>query len=415
MRKTHKIAMLLAICCLSVSSLVGAIARVAAAKRVQWTLAIYLDSDNDLGYWAELDVEEMMVVGSTKDVNVIVFWDSYDGPAYAYKVLLGGLEELTDFALNGIEPNMGDPTALKDWVTYTKNKFPSKNYALLMWDHGDDFKGCMFDYHIPNEEEDWLSHQEIVTALTGFQIDVLIYGACLLQEIEVDYEYFVGGLDIDYYVANEGYDPMDGFPFDTILANLTATPTQSPLELSIMLVDEYINFYDEWGGGCAYHTTLTVAQLNKMGIVTTDLRTMTEAIMVDMEGYAKIVSAGKGNGNLPWSQHGWENIIDLPTFVKTIHDQSLDPKKITGIDSAVVEAVISSSETVLASLDDAILYHRNTEKMENKNCKGMGIYFPDDRDKYLHNNWIHGYLYETMAFANEGWLDFLNAYWDVAK
>lgn len=63
--------------------------------------------------------------------------------------------------------------------------------------------------------------------------------------------------------------------------------------------------------------------------------------------------------------------------------------------------------------DDAILYHRNTIKMENKQCKGMGIYFPDDRDKYLHNDWIHGYLYETMAFANEGWLDFLNAYWDA--
>jgi len=85
----------------------------------------------------------------------------------------------------------------------------------------------------------------------------------------------------------------------------------------------------------------------------------------------------------------------------------------TGIDPAVVEAVISSSETVLASLDDAILYHRNTIKMENKNCKGMGIYFPDSRDKYLHNDMIHGYLYETMAFANEGWLDFLNAYWDA--
>jgi len=304
MRKTHKITMLLAVCCLSVSSLISAVAQVAAAgKRAQWTLAIYLDSDNDLDYWADLDVQEMMVVGSTKDVNVIILRDTYDGPAYAYKVLQGGLEELTDFALNGIETNMGDPTTLNDWVTYTTSEFSSNNYALLMWDHGDDFKGAMFDEHTPYAEEDWLTHQEIVTALTGFHIDVLIYGACLLQEIEVDYEYFVGELDIDYYVANEGYDPMDGFPFDTILANLTATPTQSPLEFSIMLVDEYIDFYDEWGGGCAYHATLTVAQLDKMGIVTTDLRTMTEAIMADMEGYAQIVSAGKGHGNLPWSQH----------------------------------------------------------------------------------------------------------------
>jgi len=421
MGKTHKVTMLLAVCCLLVSNLVSAIyAQGVGAKRAKWTLAIYLVSDNDLNYWAMLDVEEMKMVGSTKDVNVLLFWDRPDGPAYASKVLLGGLEELTGFALNGIEANMGDPATLKDWVTYTTSKFPSEKYALLCWDHGDDVVGCMLDQHTPEEKLDLLTHQEIVTALTGFHIDVLIYGACLLQEIEVSYEYFVGGLDIDYYVANEGYDPMDGFPYDTILANLTKTPTQSPLELSKMFADEYIYYYQYVGTAYSQAVTLSVVQLSKVGKVVADLRTMIDAIMVDMQGYAKIVSAASGHANLPWSEQGWDRIDDLPTFVQTIHDKSLDPKEVKYIDPAVVKAVVSSSETLLTSLDDAILYCRNVKAMETKGCVGIGIFFPPSRDAYENNKWIYAgvYLcpkdaYPLMAFANQGWFDFLNAYWDL--
>ena len=420
MGKVYRIGMLLAVCCLLISSLVGTI-YAQAAKRVpewspEWTLAIYLVSDNDLDYWAEKDVDEMMMVGSTKDVNVLIFWDRPDGPAYAYKVLSGSLKELTNFALNGIEPNMGDPATLRDWVTYTKSAFHSEKYALLMWDHGDKFKGCMYDAHTPFEVYDFLTHQEVVTALNGFHIDALIYGACILAEIEVVYEYFVGGLDIDYYVANEGYDPMDGFPYDTILAKLTATPTQSPLELSKMCVDEYIYYYEYVGTAYSQAVTLSVVQTNKVGKVVTDLRSMTKAIMVDMEDYAQIVSDARGHANLPWSQNGWERLIDLTTFVKTIHDKSLNP------------SVVSSSETVLASLSEAILYHRNTHAMDKKGCLGMGIYFPTSSESYENNKMLYEYwlpennsesyekidLYALMKFAQEGWLDFMIAYWDVA-
>jgi len=433
MRNTHKVTMLMAVCCLLTSSLVGAVAQVAAPKRVperaQWILAIYLVSDNDLDYWAEKDVIEMKMVGSTEDVNVLIFWDRPDERAYAYKVFKGYLEELTDFALNGIEPNMGDPATLEDWVTYTKSRFPSEKYALLMWDHGDKFKGCMYDAHTPLEVYDFLMHQEVVTALNGFHIDVLIYGACILAEIEVVYEYFVGGLDIDYYVANEGYDPMDGFTYDTILTNLTTTPTQSPLELSKMLADDYIYYYEYVGTAYSQAVTLSVVQLDRVGKVVTDLRRMTEAIMVDMEDYAEIVSAARGHANLPWSENGWERLIDLPTFVQTVHDKSLDQKEVKYIDPAVVEAVVSSSETLLTSLDDAILYYRNVKAMEEKGCLGMGIYFPTSRDSYENNKMLYEYwlpehsspesdestdLYALMQFAQEGWLVFLYAYWDVA-
>jgi len=413
MRHKYQGIMLLAVCCLLVSNTFSVIRVHAIATKPEWTIAIYLDSDNDLGYYAEKDVAEMMMVGSTKDVNVLIFWDKFDGPAYAYRVLQGGLQKLTVFNLNGIEPNMGDPRTLKDWVTYTSTNFPSAKFALLCWDHGDDFRGCMYDEHVPEEGFDLLTHQEMVVALKGLHIDVLIFGACVLQEIEVAYEYSAGGLDIGYIVANEGYDPMDGFPYDTILTSLTAMPTQSPLDFSKMLVDKYIYYYEYTGKAYSQAVTLSVVQLSKVDQVVADLKAMTEAIMVDMKGYAEIVSAASGRANLPWSQNGWERLIDLPTFVRTIHDKSLDPREVKYIDPALVENVVLASENLLTSLNDAILYHRNTRTMDKKGCSGIGIYFPKSLDSYEQQKHLYGDLYPLMAFANEGWLDFLYAYWNA--
>jgi len=382
-------------------------------KRPQWTIAVYLDSDNNLDDWAQKDVNEMMMVGSTKDVNVLVLWDRSDGPAHAYRVLPGALEELRDYALNGIETNMGDPATLRSWVTYSTRKFPSEKYMLLCYDHGDDFRGCMYDEHIPDEGFDLLTHQEVVSALSGFHIDILAYSACVLQTIEVSYEYLVGGLDIGYYVANEGYDPMDGFPYDTILAKLVAKPAQSPLTLSNILLDDYIDYYQYVGTAYSQAVTLSVVDISKVGKAVTDLRSMTEAMMGDMYGYANIVSAASGNANLPWSEHGWERLIDLPTFVSTVHAKSLNPREVRGINPVVVEAVVSTSGVLMTSLNDTIIYRRNVNAMEKKGCIGISIYFPTSQDSYENNKHLYGDLYPLMAFADEGWLDFMFAYWKV--
>jgi hypothetical protein len=375
----------------------------------EWTLAIYLDADNDLELWAQKDVNEMMVVGSSAAVNIIVYWDTYSGPAYAYRVLRNGLQELTNFRLNGIEPNMGDPATLREFVKYVSKNYPAKRFALLGWDHGDDFKGGMYDYHIPNEGADLLTHQEAVTALSGFHIDVLIYGACVLSTIEVAYEYYASGLNIDYYVANEGYDPMDGFPYNTILAKLVAKPSMSSLDMSKVFVDDYIDYYNNGGKAYSQSVTLSVVQISKVGQVVTDLKSMTQAIMTSMAGYAQVVSDARGHANLPWSENGWDRLVDLRTFVQTIHDESLNRKLVSAIDPAVVTLVIARSEALLSSLTNAIVYNRNVDAMNRKGCFGIAVYFPTSAATYQSDK----QLYEQMKFAQQGWPDFFNAYWNA--
>ena len=387
-----------------------------------WTLAIYLDSDNNLDIWAQKDVNEMLSVGSTNTVNVIVLWDTTTGPAHVYMVLKGELRELKDCKLNGIETNMGDPQTLREFVSYTFSSFPAERYALLAWDHGDDFRGCMYDNHIPYDGFDLLTHQEVVTALAGFKVDVLIYAACVLSMVEVAYEYYASGLDIDYYVANEGYDPMPGFPYDTILAKLVAQSSMSSLALAKTFVDDYIDYYAITGKRRAMsldqqyrQVTLSVIQLSKMGDVVSDIKGMASAMIPEMGAYAGIVSDARGHANLPWCENGWERDVDLPTLVKVIHDESLDARYTRDVDPATVTSVVSASGSAMMSLSDAILYCRSLHPMEKTGCLGMGVYFPSSRGSYEHCGMIYGECYGQVLFANEIWLDFLNAYWDVQK
>ena len=382
-----------------------------AEASANWTLAIYMDSDNDLDFWAQKDINEMMMLGSSSKINVIVFWDSFTGPGYVYRVLQGGLQELPQCKLDGIEPNMGDPSTLRGFTEFVFKKFPAKHRALMLWDHGDDFRGVMFDNHIPGEGFDLLTHQEVVQALSGFKIDVLIYAACVMSTIEVVYEYYASGLNIDCYVANEGYDPMDGFPYDSILAKLRAKPDMTSLDFANLLVDEYIGYYTNQGKAYSQSVTLSALQVNQAGRVVSDLQSMIEAIRSDTGHYAQIVSDARGHANLPWSENGWERLIDLTMFVKTIRAESLDPQKVWEIDPAVVDSVVSSSELLLQSLSEATVYFRNTPAMDKKGCYGLAVYFPTSRDSFERNWQIYGTLYSLMKFAGQGWLDFLYDYW----
>ncbi|MBU0623828.1 MAG: hypothetical protein KJ672_03175, partial [Candidatus Thermoplasmatota archaeon] len=122
--------------------------------KTTWKFLLYLDADNSLDVYAgahhesvvESDFLELMSVGSTKDVVAYVLVDRYAGPANLFKVLPGKMQELTSFALNGKEANMGDPATLRSFVSYTSKMSPSEHTLLVFWDHGSP-RGVAWDDH----------------------------------------------------------------------------------------------------------------------------------------------------------------------------------------------------------------------------------------------------------------------------
>jgi len=334
----------------------------------------------------------MEEVGSTSSVNVVVLWDGFYTPAYMYKVIKDGLEEVKGFALNGEEVNMGDPVTLKSFVDFTLSKFKAEHYVLVLWDHGDDVSGVAWDEH----PEDHLTHPEVATALSKHHIDILAFDACLMAMIEVTYEYNQYGLSSDYLVGSENYVPNYGYPYNTILQDLNQNPAMSELEVSAMMVDDYAEFYEpraHFSGGVM--GTLSAIDLARVDELVFDLSVMTQALMKDMKDNHGMISEARGDGMLPWSEYGWDLYIDLPTFVDHMTRATTDPD------------VRAAGSAVLILLSQVIVALGNTEPMESAGAKGMGIWFPSS-----YHRTMGSIPYTATKFAGQGWLDFLYAYWN---
>jgi hypothetical protein len=362
----------------------------------RWTFAIYMCSDNDLDVWGELNTDWLKDVGSTDGVNFVVLWDTSDGPAKLYKIEKRQMVEMKDFKYNGREVNMGDPAVLSSFMDYLAWKFPSEHLLLDLWDHGDDFRGICFDYDTGTRESvDYLTHQEITSALRGKSLSIIAADGCGLGVVEVAYEYAMNGVTAEWFVANENYVPLQGFPYDMIAADLVADPGMTPEELSMDMVYRYPELYAK-----GWLTELAAIKLTEVPRVVEELWDVTSILMGDMQTYRGDVGSGRGQATMGWSQYGWEGYVDFPTIFEVINS-----KAETGS-----ELQIETSE-LLAAIEVAIPYVGLSQPADVWDPEGMSVYFPSADGSFRHNTFWRGSIYPTMQFAQDGWMDFLECYW----
>jgi len=356
--------------------------------KTQWTFMVYMDADNNLDAFGYENMKAMQTVGSTPAVNIIVLWDKYDDVTNLYKVTtdVHGPELIPKFPLNGNEANMGDPETLQTFVDYTTKHFRAQHYALVFWDHGDDFSGCCWDDH----PVDHLSHQEITQALAGIHLDLIIFDACVEGMIEVVYEYVWAGLQIDYVVATEGYVPNWGIPYATILGNLTTNYEWSAFNLAKFIVDDYIQLYETMRPASRL-VELAVIDMSCINSIVRQLGDITSHLSKNIGAYHGVISEARGKGNMGWSEYGWEAYIDLPTFVKNLAEYN-----------------IQGASSLYDYLTDA-LYVQASHSM--KSAEGLGIFFPNSDGSFEHKVWWTPEEYLALQFPNEGWWTFLRAYW----
>jgi len=236
------------------------------ATNKDWTVLIYMCGDNNLEYFALDDLNELEAAGgTTADVNVVVMVDQstedYPEPEYVsdwtesrYYVIEGDtLPNTFTTPLNTSlgEQNMGDGTTLESFVNWGLTNFPANNTALILWDHGGGLNGICWD----DDNNDFLTIDEVDDALEGYYFDLIAFDACIMGHIEILYELQdnCGTLVSSLYNI-----PGDGYPYDTILANLISNPTQTASEWASIIVTEYISYYSMYDVDVtlsAYNTT----------------------------------------------------------------------------------------------------------------------------------------------------------------
>lgn len=231
----------------------------------EWTFIVYLDADNNLEDVGIEDLNEMEVVGSSDEVNVVVLMDraiGYDTSNgdwtdaklfYVTKDADGKDDEIDSEVLRDMgEINMGDPNTLVDFVTWAARNYPANHYLLDLWDHGGAFYGvCWDDGNESEADDDYLSMVEVGTALSaitedlGRDIDILGYDACSMSAASVRYQ----TLDqVDITIGSGPFEPGEGWPYHDILQPLVADPTMSPEALASHIVDVYVESYEPGQG-----------------------------------------------------------------------------------------------------------------------------------------------------------------------
>ena len=203
----------------------------------EWTIISYSDADDDvLEENMVFDVNEMELVGSNPQMNIVVQMDRYargfDGDGNWSDTRRYLIQQDSD--LNNInspvvesigEADMGDPQTLIDFVTWAVQNYPAKKYALIMSDHGGGWTGGFSDMSAPDSA---LTMPEIISAIetvrqnTGVdKFEMIGFDACLMGQIEIFGSFYPYS---NYMIASEEVIPSYGWSYAAWLGQLAQNP-----------------------------------------------------------------------------------------------------------------------------------------------------------------------------------------------
>src|SRR5436190_3358116 len=100
--------------------------------KARWTILTYIAAHNNLAMLGKLSLNQILGVGSSKDV---VHGMLYDGPGEGGRFVAGDPGLVSD--QEGFEEfDGGDPDQLIATARWLFDKYPAERYGLVLWSHG---------------------------------------------------------------------------------------------------------------------------------------------------------------------------------------------------------------------------------------------------------------------------------------
>ncbi len=184
----------------------------------KWTFMHYAAADNNLLRFIKADVNEMEVVGSTENMNLVVQLDEGRNCERYYLIQSDDTSKITSPPLESLGPvNMADPKVLADFIKFGVEKYPAQHYALVIGSHGAGWQGAVDD----SSHRDFMSLPDIRKAveMSGKDIDVLGFDCCLMATTEVAHEMNEAG--VGYMVGSQQNEGGTGWNYTPLLTRKT--------------------------------------------------------------------------------------------------------------------------------------------------------------------------------------------------
>jgi hypothetical protein len=284
---------------------------------------------------------------------------------------------------------MGDQATLNSFVNWSMTNFQANNYALVIWNHGGGYSGISSD---DSSGGDRLELREVSGAFNGLSDTLDLIGADACQMGMMEFAYQVRN-NASVLVASEENIPWEGYSYNTVLADLTATPTMTASQLGTVIVNRYGEYYGTGG-----NTTLSAINL-------VNLRTTTSAnLSTALGNFATSVmtsSTSADRNSIESYRSNASSFGDNSSY----RDLGVILSRITN-DTSITGSIRTAAQTALTAYNSSII--RNFTESANRGT-GLAIYFQSRGsavDSY--------YTGSNLALANDtNWDDFLR-WWATA-
>jgi hypothetical protein len=398
-----------------------------AAAVADWTLLVYLDADNDLEKPMMHNLEEMLAVGSTDRVQIIVlaarspestgeYTDAAVGglPDWSTTKLLrverGRLRELADWG----GESMGSKKTLARFLETATRDYPAKRYGLIFGDHGMAWAGIAV---AESKDDDTLTIDEVASAMAGVaaatgRFELVGFDACLMANLEVAKTL---APQARYLVASEEIEPADGWDYRPLLAQLVRAPSMDGEALGHAIIDTYRDSFVKSKlhemQEKARAATLTLVDLDRMAAVD-------QAVARLGTGVDSLLARGRHDAwvQLAHARHEAEEfgrsakppmggvspgmeVYDLVQIAEKLHDKAGDAP------TAV------AAEAVIAAVRGAVRYDYRGPARPHAN--GLSVFFPPNQvtlvDPGHNTKKVYGRI-DYSASPQNRWYPFLARY-----
>lgn len=374
-----------------------------AVPNKPWTFLVYIAAANDLNPYALLDLQEMMKVGSTPFVNVIVYLTiQEDGKSKQTKKLYvekGSLQQIGPV----LNRDSGDVATLTEALQWACLDYPSEHVAVVLWDHGSgplnrkksSVRGICYDFDTGH----YLTDRDCLDAFSwardrvngGRKFDIIACDACLLASLEMAYTF---SSCADYFVASEETIPGNGFQY-AFLLNSFAKQSLDALSFAKLMVSSYAK---EYAGTLDY--TLSVADLSKINLLVDNVNAVAQVLSSQLKSKNSVVSKAVikkciHRKDCPSFDDGV--YIDLCQFYRNLL-KNVDGLKLSKAVTQQFKKIVAAGIALFPKIIKAQVMSKNYKQLG-----GLSMYF----SRHSIDPSYYG-LYWTAK--NSNWLNFLEAF-----
>lgn len=367
--------------------------RAESAQPKDWTFLIFLNGNNSLDSFGEMNLKQLETVGSTDNINIVVQWASLETKTIKRMLIKKSANgnSVTSPVIQMVKADMGDWHSVVDFVKWGSQNFPASHYFLDLWDHGSGWHAKTGGMHPNDISWDEITNHHITTqqmglALTesakviGHKIDLYASDACLMAMVEIANEL---SDSVSVYAGSQDTEPGAGWPYDKFFARWASQPKASAQDVSKMLSEEYAKSYQ----ASSQKVTFSSYDLSLLPAFNQSIRGFVDSMKSMTPANAKLIAKAAQKSQY-FTNDDYVDFSDFLTNVSASNISTMDVNLVNKMNAAMKSFVITSNN------------------VKYPKAHGVSIWIPNSQSNYSQ----YASLYSQLKFdAETHWGDFLKS------